>query len=101
MAAKERVTVQAENLIGAEPGDRVVIEAAGCQVFSAILLVYALPIILFFAGYFLGKVLSGAGTIAGIAGFFLGLFAAVLVSRQKTRSGREIRFRIVAFARQE
>ena len=48
MAAKERVTVQAENLIGAEPGDRVVIEAAGCQVFSAILLVYALPIILFF-----------------------------------------------------
>lgn len=98
MAAKERVVVQAENLIGAAPGDKVVIEAASGQVFSAILLVYALPVVLFFGGYWLGE-LAGMGVPAGIGGFFLGLLIAVLVSRRKSKLGREIRFRIVSYAR--
>ena len=97
MAAKECVVVQAENLIGAAPGDRVVIEAASGQVFSAIFLVYALPVVLFFVGYWVGQVL-GAGAPVGIGGFFLGLLTAVLVSRRKTKMGREIRFQIVSYA---
>ena len=76
-------------------GDRVVIETETGKVFSAILLVYALPVVLFFVGYFL---LSGRGfgPLGGILGFALGTAAAVLLSRG--RLGKSIRFRIVAFA---
>lgn len=98
LAAKEQVIVTAENLIGAKPGDRVTIESAAKSVFSAILLVYALPIILFFCGYFIGEMLSTSGSLLGILGFFLGLGAAVLVSRWKTKTGKEIQFQIVGFA---
>lgn len=97
MAAKERVIVTAENPIGAGPGDRVVIEAATKTVFSAILLVYALPILLFFGGYFGAEALEISGSLPGIVGFFLGLVAAVMVSRRKTKTGREIQFRIVGY----
>ncbi len=98
MAAKERVVVKAENLIGASPGDRVAIEAAGTAVFSAIFLVYALPVVLFFVGYFVFDALHLGGVLPGIVGFFLGLVIAVLVSRRKTRKGREISFRIVEYS---
>ena len=97
MAAKERVIVTAENPIGAGPGDRVVIEAATKTVFSAILLVYALPVLLFFGGYFGAEALEISGSLPGIVGFFLGLVAAVMVSRRKTKTGREIQFRIVGY----
>ena len=97
MAAKERVVVTAENLIGARPGDRVTVETDTKAVYSAILLVYALPIALFFAGYFGGEALGWRGASAGGIGFLLGLAAAVLVSRSRTRQGRTIKFRIVAY----
>lgn len=96
MAAKERVTVRAENLIGAVPGDRVVIETETGHVFSAIFLVYALPILLFFLGYFLLGYLGWA-VPGGIFGFLLGLAAAVFLSRGKF--GTSIRFRIVSFVK--
>ncbi len=98
MAAKECVVVQADNRIGAKVGDRVVIEAASAQVFSAILLVYALPVLLFFTGYFLGARFFSAGSLVGVLGFFLGLLTAVFVSHRKTKTGKEIRFHIVSFA---
>ena len=94
MAAKEQITVQAENPIGAKPGDRVVIEAATGQVFSAVLLVYALPVVLFFLGYFLGAAMFGTGALCGGTGFVLGLLAAVVAGR-KTK----VQFRIVSFAK--
>ncbi len=98
MAAKERVVVHAQNPIGAGPGDRVVIEAASSQVFSAVFLVYALPVLLFFLGYFAGEWLTGTGGAIGIISFFVGLVVAILASRKKTKNGTEIKFRIVSFA---
>jgi sigma-E factor negative regulatory protein RseC len=97
MAAKERVTVTAENLVGAKPGDQVVIEAASGAIFSAVALVYVLPVVLFFLGYFAGAARQ-LGAVLGGLGFFLGLAAAVLVSRRQTQTGREIQFRIVAYS---
>lgn len=97
MAAKEQVVVTAEDPLGTRPGDRVVIEAATGAVFSAILLVYALPVALFFLGYFAADGAGRSGALWGVVGFFLGLLAAVLVSRGKTRHGREIQFRIVGY----
>ena len=97
-AAKERVVVTAENPIGAGPGDRVVIEAERRAVYSAVFLVYVLPVVLFFAGYFAGEALGASGTIIGVLGFFLGLGIAAAASRYMIKRGREIRFRIVRFA---
>ena len=97
-AAKERVVVTAENPIGAGPGDRVIMEADSRAVYSAVFLVYVLPVVLFFTGYFGGEALGAPGALIGVLGFFLGLGLAVAASRRMTRRGREIRFRIVAFA---
>ena len=94
-AAKEHITVQAENPIGAVVGDRVVIETATSHVFSAIFLVYALPVVLFFLGYFLLHS-KNLGALGGGIGFLLGLAAAVVMSRGKL--GKSLRFRIVSFA---
>lgn len=98
MAAKERIIVEAENLIGARPGDTVNIEGQTGKVALAIGLVYVLPLVLFFLGYFLCEGLWGAGVPAAIGGFLLGILIAVIVGRGQQKKGREISFRIVSFA---
>lgn len=98
MAATENIVVEAENLIGARPGDSVMIEGEGRKVASAILLVYVIPVVLFFLGYFFGQALDAAPSFLGILGFFLGLVLAVLVSRRQKLQGKAIRFRIVSYA---
>lgn len=100
MAATEKLIVEAENLIGARPGDNVVIEGETGKVAWAICLVYVIPVILFFAGYFVGQSMFFQPAAMGILGFVLGLAAAVLVSRRQTRTGKEIKFRIIAFAQE-
>ena len=97
MAARESLVVEADNLIGARPGDQVMIEGNTGKVVSAILLVYVLPLILFFVGYFLGAK-TGHGILCSVAGFGLGLTTAVLESRRQRKRGTEISFRIVSFA---
>ena len=99
MAAEEQVTLWAENPIGAGPGDRVLLEAESRQVYGAILLVYALPLVLFFLGYAVAAALKGPGNLTGILGFCLGVAVTVLVSRSMKRRGKEIAFRITGFAR--
>lgn len=98
MAAKEKIIVEARNLIGAKPGDRVIIEGAATKVATAILLVYVLPILLFFLGYFVTEHYSGPGELVGILGFFLGLIAAIGVSHHQKKKGTEIQFEITAFS---
>lgn len=97
MAAKEKIIVDAENLIGAKPGDQVMIEGQTGKVALAILLVYVIPILLFFLGYFLGAAI-GAGAACGICGFVIGMLLAVLASRRQKKLGRQISFRIVSYA---
>lgn len=98
MAAQEEIIVSADNPIGARPGDSVFIEGETEKVAWAIALVYVIPVILFFLGYFLGSG-HGKGELLGILGFFLGLALAVLESRRQKRRGEEIRYRIVSFAK--
>lgn len=98
MAATEKIIVEAENLIGARPGDSVVIEGENGKVAWAIVLVYVIPLVLFFVGYFLGQSLMWRPAVMGIMGFAIGLTLAVIASRRQLRTGREIRFRIVSFA---
>ncbi|MCR5576781.1 MAG: SoxR reducing system RseC family protein [Oscillospiraceae bacterium] len=74
----------ARNLIGARPGQRVVIESRSSKVYGAILLVYILPIVLAVLGYFAAWSL-GAGEglciLATFAGIVLGAVTVVLSQR--------------------
>lgn len=94
-AAAETLIVDAENLIGAAPGDRVVIEGEGRKVAWAMFLVYVLPLVLFLLGYFL---VPAAPILASVIGFFLGIGLAVLAARRQKQKGTQIRYRIVSFA---
>jgi len=98
LAAREQILVDAENCIGAKAGDQVLLSAETRTVFSVILLVYALPILLFFLGYALGWLLKVNSSLCGILGFFFGILIAVLVSHTKRRTGREIAFQIIEYA---
>lgn len=98
MAAGETLVVDAENLIGAKPGDSVIIQGKTAKVVSAILFVYILPVVLFFLGYFAAARISGAGAIGGILGFALGLLLAVLESKRQKKTGTEISFQIISYA---
>ena len=74
----------ARNLIGARPGQRVVIESRSSKVYGAILLVYILPIVLAVLGYFAAWSL-GAGEglciLATCTGIVLGAVIVVLSQR--------------------
>ena len=89
----------ARNLIGAKPGQRVVIESKSSKVYGAILLVYILPIVLAVLGYFLAYS-AGAGEglciLATFAGIVLGAVIVVLSQRNK-RQEDQISFDIIEF----
>ncbi|MBE6908348.1 MAG: hypothetical protein E7474_01910 [Ruminococcaceae bacterium] len=78
-----------ENPIGAQAGQKVVVESASRQVFGVILLVYMLPLALFLIGYFAAAPLSSEGLRAAvaIAAFFCGVVPAILYDRKVKRSG--------------
>ena len=87
----------ARNLIGAKPGQRVVIESKSSRIYGAIFLVYVLPIILallcYFAAYALGAK-EGLCIIACFSGVLLGAAITVLSQRLK-KDKNSITFDIV------
>ena len=89
----------ARNLIGARPGQRVLIESKSAQVDGAILLVYIVPIVLAVLGCFAAY---AAGASEGICvlctflGFLLG--AVIIVATQRMKKNKSnIRFDIIKF----
>ena len=95
-AVRQTVTVQAENDIHARPGDVVYIESGSAVVLRAAALVYVLPLVLFFAGYFAAGALRIAAGWGGAAGFVLGVLPAVWYDRRVRR--RPPVYRIVELA---
>lgn len=95
-APDEVICVRAVNQIGAQPGDTVIVETAGKTIMQAALLVYFVPIVLFFAGWAIGGVLGSAG-VGGAAGFVLGLIPAVCYNRYLSRK-RPVTYTITAFS---
>lgn len=83
------VRAVAINPVHAQPGQKVVVESSSKRLFGVILLVYMLPVLLFFVGYFATPFLPSEGlryTVA-IAAFFLGLLPAVFYDRHIRRQG--------------
>ena len=96
-ADKHVITVEAENTIGAKPGDRVVIESSTKGVLGAALLVYILPILCFLAAYILsalGGVGDAGSILISIAAFCVGVAAVVLFNRF-IRRDRDLRYTVI------
>ena len=90
------VAVIAANPVRAMPG----VESSTSRVLGAAVIVYLVPFLLFFAGYFLCaafRLSSGVSAAVGVAGFALGLLLAVLWDR-RVRRQQAISFCITAIA---
>ena len=83
--------VTARNRAKADVGERVLIEGETGQVLGLAVLVYVLPIVLFFVGYALGSVLltgAAAGALGGGVLFVVGILGAIWYSRRMKARGR-------------
>lgn len=96
-AAKEAVIFTADNPIGARPGDLVKVESSTAPVLKAAMVLYVLPLVLFFLGYWLGTLPGTFGTLGGVLGFMLGVVIVVLYDRLVVNRAN-IRYTITAFA---
>ena len=95
----QHITVEAENVICAAPGERVVLESETRRVLGAVLLVYMLPVALFFLGLGVGVGLGlpqGGYVATSLAGVLVGAALVVIFGRRRRE---EITFRIVGYSR--
>ena len=75
-AAQQTMLFMAGNPIGARAGDLVIVSAESAPVLKAALVLYILPLVLFFAGYIGGAYVGLSGWL-GALGFLLGIAAVV------------------------
>ncbi len=80
-AAQETLLFEAENPIGAKPGDLVVVKSDSGPVLRSAAVLYMLPLVLFFLGYALGAV-WGMGAIMGCLAFAASIVLVVVYDRK-------------------
>jgi len=95
-AAKEAVLFEAENRIGARRGDLVKVESATGPVMKAAVVLYVIPLVLFFLGYYLGTFVN-MPTLCACLGFVAGIGLVVLYDRKVVKK-QNIGYTITAFA---
>lgn len=96
-AAKETILLTAQNPIGAGVGSLVTIQSATGPVLKAAVVLYVIPLVLFFAGYLLGALVWNAGALVGCLGFMLGVVLVVLYDRRLSKQAETI-YTITGFA---
>ncbi len=96
-AAKETMIFTAKNEIGAARGDLVKVESATGPVMKAATVLYVVPLVLFFLGYYLGDRMGGLGTLVSCLGFVLGI-ALVVVYDRKVVKKSNLGYTITAYA---
>ena len=96
-AAKETIVFTAENPINAQPGDLVYVNTQSAPVLMGAAVVYLLPLLAFFLGYFLLDALWGWGALGGGAAFVLGIGGVVAYDRLVARKQNTV-YTIVGFA---
>lgn len=89
------LTVEANNPVAAGKGDKVLVESSNKTLYKAAVVVYLIPVVLFFLFYALGQWLLGKGALIGCLGFALGLGLAVVFNKRFTKSGG-VAFNIVS-----
>ena len=76
------IKARARNDIGAQPGDKVVVESSTKKIFGVVALVYVLPVVLFLLGYFLSEGLAeGMRYAIAVATFVVSFSPCVLYDR--------------------
>ena len=96
-AAKETMIFTAQNAIGASRGDLVKVESATGPVMKAAVVLYVIPLALFFLGYYAGTLPGDFGTLGGCLGFCLGVAIVVLYDRLVVKKSN-LGYTITAFA---
>ena len=83
------VRAVAVNPIGAQVGQKVVVESSSKRLYGIILLVYTVPVLLFLLGYFCSYAIQSTGVryAIAIAAFCLGIIPAILYDRHVGRTG--------------
>lgn len=85
------VQAKAANPIGAQPGQKVVVESSTQKMLRIVALVYLIPVVLFLAGYLAAVLLTasvGIQYLIAAAGFAAGVLIAVAYDRKlKARGG--------------
>lgn len=98
-AAQEAIVFEARNPIGAKTGDFVTVESETGPVLKAAVVLYMLPLALFFLGYALGAALGISGGLAGCAAFVLSIALIVVYDRRMAKKDNTI-YTITGFAGQ-
>ena len=76
------VKARAKNSVGAQPGDKVVVESSTKKIFGVVALVYVLPVVLFLLGYFLSEGLAESTRyVIAIAAFVVSFIPSILYDR--------------------
>ena len=96
-AAKETMIFTAKNAIHASPGDIVKVESATGPVMKAATVLYVLPLVLFFLGYYLGTMPGSFGALGGCLGFVLGIGLVVFYDRKVVKES-DLGYTITAYA---
>ena len=96
-AAKETMIFTAQNAIGASRGDQVKVESATGPVMKAAVVLYVIPLVLFFLGYWLGTLPGNFGTLGGCLGFVLGVAIVVVYDRLVVKKSN-LGYTITAYA---
>ena len=96
-AAKETMIFTAQNAINASRGDLVKVESATGPVMKAAMVLYVIPLVLFFLGYYLGTVLGVAPALIAGIGFVLGVVVVVVYDRKVVKHA-DLGYAITAYA---
>ena len=96
-AEKNVMTVVANNHAGAKPGQRVLIESQSKKIFSAAVLVYVMPLILFLVSYAVADALGAGEGLCVLVSFLALVLSGLILVAVNKRSGSkdEIIFNIV------
>ena len=96
-AAKETLIFTAKNAINASRGDLVKVESATGPLMKAATVLYVLPLVLFFLGYYLGTLPGNFGALGGCLGFVLGIVLVVIYDRKVVKKSN-LGYTITAYA---
>ena len=79
-AVQQKMLLQAVNAIGAKPGELAIVSSQSAPVLRGAVVLYMVPMLLFFLGYLLGEKWN-LGALLGGAGFVAGILLAVAYDR--------------------
>ena len=96
-AAKEAILLIVDNPIGAEAGDLVNLRSETGPVLKAAMVLYMMPLVLFFAGYGLAAAMGLSGALFGCLAFVLSIVLIVFYDRWMAKKDNTI-YTITGFA---